>query len=99
MIYLQGLGLVLTFGPSTPGVQATVMTLLCICFGFLHCIMVPLKDSSAQHLQTTLLLCLTLLALASTPFANALELQVRRSPLPSPLPTVGWAQEASAKPS
>ncbi len=71
----QALALVLTFGSSMPGVQAIVMTLLCVVFGFVHCALTPLKDPSAQTLQTCLLLCLTVLALASTPFAHALDLQ------------------------
>jgi hypothetical protein len=34
------------------------MTLLCMVFGFAHCIVSPMRESSAQTLQSALLFCL-----------------------------------------
>jgi hypothetical protein len=72
-VYAQSLGLTLTFGASKPGAQAIVMTLLCMIFGYTHCIVAPMRSASAQSLQAVLLFCLGVVALSATPFANALE--------------------------
>jgi hypothetical protein len=58
LLNFQILGLVLTFGSSRPGAQAIAMTLLCMVFGFAHCIVSPMRESSAQTLQSALLFCL-----------------------------------------
>ena len=63
----------LTFGASKPGAQAIVMTLLCMIFGYTHCIVAPMREPAAQSLQAVLLFCLGVVALSATPFANALE--------------------------
>lgn len=71
--HAQAVAVTLTFGSSKPGVQGLVLTLLCVVFGYLHLIIVPLKHVGAQALQTTLLFCLTILALSGTPMAGLLE--------------------------
>jgi hypothetical protein len=70
---VQAVAVTLTFGSSKPGVQGLVLTLLCVAFGFVHLIVVPLKHAKAQVLQTLLLFCLAILALSGTPMAALLE--------------------------
>ena len=40
----QVLGLVFSFGSAQPGVQALVLTLLCIVYGVLHATLVPMRS-------------------------------------------------------
>ncbi len=63
----------MTFGASQPGVQAVVMTALCMLFGNMHAIVAPMREPAAQTLQSVLLLCLGIVALCANPFASALE--------------------------
>ena len=70
---MQALGLTLTFGSSEPGAQAIIMTLLCAIFLYVHCTVAPMREPAAQSLQAVLLFCLGIVALSSTPFANAVE--------------------------
>jgi hypothetical protein len=86
----QTLAFLFTFGSRTPGAQALGMTALCIAFGALHCTARPLVDGAAQVLQGGLLLCLAMVALAGTPFADAVE----RGDSPTP----GMAMPSCAPP-
>jgi hypothetical protein len=70
---LQVLALVFTFGSQEPGVQVLVLVLLCVGVLVAHCVIVPLRSPEAQSLQTVLMVCLTLTALCSSPFATTLE--------------------------
>ncbi len=58
---------------GSPGVQSLLLTLLCLLFTVLHCTLQPLRDPRANTLQTTLLVCLTCVALSGTPAADAIE--------------------------
>jgi hypothetical protein len=73
LLLLQALGLTLTFGAANPGAQAVVMTLLCMLFGYAHCLVLPMREPAAQYLQSVLLFCLGVVALSATPFASVLE--------------------------
>ena len=67
------MALVFSLGTATPGVQSLVLTTLCLLFTILHCILQPLREPQANALQTTLLVCLTCVALSGTPAADAVE--------------------------
>ena len=56
-----------------PGVQAMLQTGLCICFGFVHLVVRPLRTREVHTLQVTLQLCLAMMAVSGTPFAEATE--------------------------
>jgi hypothetical protein len=73
LVQRLALALVFTFGASQPGVQALVLTALCVLFGFVHVAVEPLRNASAHTLQTSLLFCLVVVALCSNPFAEAVE--------------------------
>ncbi len=71
--------MVFTVGSTQPGVQALVLTLLCLAFLLLHVFVAPMRSAGANSLQSALLVCLTALALSGTPFADAAE---RAVPVP-----------------
>ncbi len=70
---VQVLALVFTFGAGHPGVQALAFTLLAILYTVAHTLVRPLRNPDSQALQTTLLCCLTAVALSGTPFGEAME--------------------------
>jgi hypothetical protein len=46
----QVLGLVFTFGSGQPGVQAMVLTLLCVAYGMVHTAVAPLRNPAVGPL-------------------------------------------------
>ena len=56
-----------------PGVQALVSTLVCLVAVLAHVTFRPLHNAASQHMQTGLLLCLAVVALASVPLAEREE--------------------------
>jgi hypothetical protein len=67
----QAVALIFTLWSSHPGGQAMVTSLFCLICTAIHLIVRPLRVSEAQTLQTILLLCLTGVSIASTPYADA----------------------------
>ena len=80
---LQALALVFTFGSSHPGVQALILSVLCIGYGVLHGAVHPTRSATSHTLQTLLLLCLAIVALSCTPFSDALERGASTATAPS----------------
>ncbi len=76
-----------TFASSHPGVQSLVLTLLCVLYTVVHCLASPLRRKQAQALQTVLLVCLVVVALSGTPFAEALEKAALSNPSGSSITT------------
>ena len=70
---VQVLGFVATVASSQPGVQAIVLTLLCLGYTVLHVVVAPMRSAQSNALQTALLVCLTTVALSGTPLGDALE--------------------------
>ena len=69
----QALGVVYAFGSSQPGVQSLILTLLCLMYTVLHCVLAPLRNPEANTMQTWLLVCLTVVALSGTPAADSAQ--------------------------
>ncbi len=70
---VQALALVYTFGSPKPGVQSLVSALICLAAALLHVAASPLRSPASQALQTVLLGCLAVVALASLPFAVSMD--------------------------
>ena len=64
------LALLATFGASAPAMAALAQCGVCLACWGLHCALAPLRDGPAGALQTTLQLCLTVVAVASVPTAT-----------------------------
>jgi hypothetical protein len=67
------LALVYASVTEEPGLQAMFTTLLCLLYVILHMLCAPLHSGSANRMQATLLVCLTVVALCTVPFAEGLE--------------------------
>ena len=78
-VHRQAVAIVFTFWSSDPGAQTMVLTLLCLAYSALHLSVKPLHVAEAHTLQATLLLCLTGVSIASTPYADALTNEAARS--------------------